>query len=849
LFIHTDKTKTKAKEADERERQRQGQAPSKLKIGKRYTAHLEDSPGVLIASTHSGSMTQEIFFHFVNHFLESRPTDAGPAILLLDGHGSRWSVQALRRLIQNKVYPFFIASHTSIWAQPNDAGVNKRYHWSIEEACKKLRRRKSQANVSYYNQILRAGWTKFLEQERTDLRELGINNTTNAYARTGAYPLDPFCSAWTIAINTLGLDSRENKTKVSYEVVLKTGGLPELTDKEMLELKEGLVLDPTIEAFGRGAVAVVRGEEILKKWRSRIDQAVSEGADYEEYAAILLPSAVVKTDSEKIAMKLLDFQLVDIKKINLPEPDTKKEKAKKLSENIVTTAHISDAIKVAYLGGDEKNADDEFWVPGNALKMPDNKWQVVLNTGKQILISELELLDSKRWYVKKAFNNLNRLQKKKQDQKSIRQRKLEQAEMENTLARKARQERKENDREEFKLLMKMIDASINQDDLVFTFCDFSAMAERLRAPFRTEIDGHMVTVTENEKAIMMKDSALEVIKTTILGEKRDLEEGENMANKKARTNTAAVPTGKGQNGLGAVQFTNGRDVRQNKEARRKKIASLTAEEKTINKTLSMIVERKARCETEWAKLERQRHLAAVAATTAAATVSRQQEEQHGRRTNEIHENTSFHLLEMEIVTASSESERESQSNRASHDTGKNCASQVCTVENPTGPIVANAIPTGATDPVVANGIPTGATGSVVGNGIPTGATGSVVANGIPTGATGNVANPTGDTSAAVAAAETYWEPRATSRGDDLKLFLRLFEPTSGTLSKRKPEQWAFILEKIVPRLSEAAFIAKEQAIRRRLDATVAELKELNEVAEDPEEDIDETENRTSDTNN
>jgi hypothetical protein len=45
--------------------------PSKTKIGKQYMAHLEDSPGVLIASTHSGSMTQEIFFHFVNHFLES----------------------------------------------------------------------------------------------------------------------------------------------------------------------------------------------------------------------------------------------------------------------------------------------------------------------------------------------------------------------------------------------------------------------------------------------------------------------------------------------------------------------------------------------------------------------------------------------------------------------------------------------------------------------------------------------------------------------------------------------------------------------------------------------------------
>ena len=59
---------------------------------------------------------------------------------------------------------------------------------------------------------------------------------------------------------------------------------------------------------------------------------------------------------------------------------------------------------------------------------------------------------------------------------------------------------------------------------------------------------------------------MKVIKTTILGEKHDLEGEHNKANKKARTNTAAVPTGRGQNGFGATQFTNGRDVRQNREA-------------------------------------------------------------------------------------------------------------------------------------------------------------------------------------------------------------------------------------------------------------------------------------------
>jgi hypothetical protein len=69
---------------------------------------------------------------------------------------------------------------------------------------------------------------------------------------------------------------------------------------------------------------------------------VSKGADYKEYAAILLPSAMVNNDLEKIAMQLLDFQLVDVTKVAPPEPKTKKEKAKKCSEIIVATAHISD---------------------------------------------------------------------------------------------------------------------------------------------------------------------------------------------------------------------------------------------------------------------------------------------------------------------------------------------------------------------------------------------------------------------------------------------------------------------------------------------------------------------------
>ena len=160
------------------------------------------------------------------------------------------------------------------------------------------------------------------------MRQLGINNTTNAYARTGAYPFNPFASAWTIAIHTLGLETREDKSKVQYNVVLKQD-LPVLTDDEWTILKGDQEMDATLLAIGVGAVACVKGEQILGKWRKRIEQAVSEGTDYEEYASVLLPATAATTASEKLTMKLLHFELVDVKKLDLPIPKTKEEKKSK----------------------------------------------------------------------------------------------------------------------------------------------------------------------------------------------------------------------------------------------------------------------------------------------------------------------------------------------------------------------------------------------------------------------------------------------------------------------------------------------------------------------------------------
>jgi len=133
----------------------------------------------------------------------SQGKGGNPVILFLDGHSSRWNVAALRYLMLNNVYPFFLASHTTIWSQPNDNGTIMRLHSCIEDATIK-KRRWHKAIIPYFNDIFVHAWRSFLSKEANDLLS-GTNNTTISYDRTGLFPFNPKSDAWEDAIGTLGI--------------------------------------------------------------------------------------------------------------------------------------------------------------------------------------------------------------------------------------------------------------------------------------------------------------------------------------------------------------------------------------------------------------------------------------------------------------------------------------------------------------------------------------------------------------------------------------------------------------------------------------------------------------------
>ena len=91
----------KAKEQEESLCQRPGETLTVDVIAPQFLEGLEDVPDIAVATTHSGSMTQEVFYQFVKHFIASLSEGHGPVILPLDGHGSRWSVPALQLLLES----------------------------------------------------------------------------------------------------------------------------------------------------------------------------------------------------------------------------------------------------------------------------------------------------------------------------------------------------------------------------------------------------------------------------------------------------------------------------------------------------------------------------------------------------------------------------------------------------------------------------------------------------------------------------------------------------------------------------------------------------------------------------
>ena len=158
-------------------------------------------------------------------------------VLFLDGHASRWNPTALEYLKDNDVEVFCLPSHTSIWTQPNDLGVNKSLKAFLKRAASKYLRKswtKSGLPRDEYNKVFTAGWEGFLKKERKELSKKYHNVAVRAFEKAGIFPHQDMPEQWLNAANTIGLQND-----------IKKGVTVDDTEKEDLvigQMRDGTIL-------------------------------------------------------------------------------------------------------------------------------------------------------------------------------------------------------------------------------------------------------------------------------------------------------------------------------------------------------------------------------------------------------------------------------------------------------------------------------------------------------------------------------------------------------------------------------------------------------------------------------
>ena len=167
-----------------------------------------------VTVTTSGSMKKSIFIKYATHLIKCCDERRGTGtdkdktyVLFLDGHASRWDVPALRLLKDNNIEVFCLPSHSSVWSQPNDCGVNKRLKKWLKEAFENYLRMNIHSLAmtrDEYNRIFVDAWKSFLTQEAAELKATASNVTTRAFKKTGISPHNAKPELWTEAARTIG---------------------------------------------------------------------------------------------------------------------------------------------------------------------------------------------------------------------------------------------------------------------------------------------------------------------------------------------------------------------------------------------------------------------------------------------------------------------------------------------------------------------------------------------------------------------------------------------------------------------------------------------------------------------
>lgn len=559
--------------------------------------------GFLVLSTPNGSMKQVTFLPYAEHFVKSlsgqrNPSDA--VILHLDGHSSRWDMEALLYLYRNNVFPFFFPSHTSIWSQPNDNGPIYRLHQIISNCATKRRKGTAAMTVTEWNTIFREAWIEFLRQERQDFRKNKSNAATYSFCKTGLKPFDPRCSSWTAGIATLGISSFEQNQRYwkSYEIRTSTTTSDWVTELEAAESEQLLkgFHESGIGENGRPKVvraALWRGKRMLARWRAAYSEMrekllestqkdgpstgssnvltyIENESDFDSEQSELLrklqhlhPTDFIVDDEDNIALKLIHFALTDINSLPSPAVLSAEESRLGYITAVLDQTPVCQTVTLQRLPSKSivhGSLNSRFT---SATKTGSDRWEIPTGTDDEnghaiyIRLTTQQLAESREYVVDKdsLSQGATEEDKKRQRKSEKRRERDKERRFQNEATKVARQRRDEMMWEQYHSIASLVEKK------QWTFQKFLDIERKLVEPFQCEIEVEgtaVIGIATRHEARALNFTMTKVLTDQLLGGKR-ANSSSFAVSAKRRKSGRYVPTITSEDGVSAIEHLSRHD--------------------------------------------------------------------------------------------------------------------------------------------------------------------------------------------------------------------------------------------------------------------------------------------------
>jgi len=196
-----------------------------------------------------------------------------------------------------------------------------------------------------------------------------------------------------------------------------------------------------------------------------------------------------------------------------------------------------------------------------------------------------DLMDASKFYVEPIHLSTDQddSKKKKQSAKRKRARHTEQVEKEKRIREKGLEKLRTIEYEEYSNLCERFKSGD-----VFQFEEFLDMINRMRKPLVCQIEGHEVSLTQDDCAIMMEASTVRAITDSLFIDREKQNVQQEQQNKRQRNGNQTVRTECGATGTVALYQTAQCNSREKKQAIKKAKDKLDRESKNISTTLTSL---------------------------------------------------------------------------------------------------------------------------------------------------------------------------------------------------------------------------------------------------------------------